>query len=367
MTFGPSAEPHKSHPLVDEQIPPAYSLILPRPWLAPMPHNCPNCNVDILHPKLPPGALLRSAADRVEDHFIRREPQRDFQTTTDLPPFGYKVPRTLQEMFSVGASKYGHTYVSRYLACPELARLKSLGVRVKRDLITGPVELNNLDFGSFVHSLLATRAVYGHDQSLMMLEYFRPELVTDDYLKLLHTLKIYDITHPAETEPFKYLGIEVEVFTNIGDGKGNPLVRSVRYDGLIFDGNSVYSLERKTASRGGNATINSYTPQFMVQVALWNTNDALVQKFGKMNGTLVDLVIKTTVPKCERHARHFSRLHEERALEYLRLPEHIKFPANEDGSHARMLHTCQGKYSSCEYMSLCFEQAVNDYELAPAP
>ncbi len=331
-----------------------------------MPFHCPNCQVDILIPKIPPNAQVGGAkVEVIEDHFIKRERQNNLHLTTDLPPLGYKVPASLAEMFSVEASRFGHTYVSSYLTCPERARLRALKVRPKKDnVISGPTELNYLEFGSFVHSLLATRTVYGHEQALQMLEYFRADLVGDDYLKLLHILKIYDMTFPLEQDPFQYLGVEVEVFTDIGDGKGNPLVRTVRYDGLISDGKSIYSLERKTASRGGNATLNSYTPQFMVQVALWNSNESLVEKYGKMNGTLADLVIKTTVPKCERHAKYFSKLHEQRALEYLRLPEHIRFPANSDGSHTRLLHACQGKYSSCEYMPLCFEEAVNDFEVA---
>jgi hypothetical protein len=104
----------------------------------------------------------------------------------------------------------------------------------------------------------------------------------------------------------------------------------------------------------------------MSHVALWNSNPALVQKYGPMKGVLYDMMIKTKVPQADRHGPFYvSKLQQTRALEYLRLPEQIEFPvltSTTGPAYPRFLHSCWGRFKPCPYINLCHDNSVGEYE-----
>ena len=310
------------------------------------------------------------------------------EMTRELPPFGYDIPTSMTEILTRGGSAAGNSAVQAYLSCPEYSRLRSMGVTRKRRtcVIDGiPDELDYLDYGSLMHALMAVRVVYGYEvaESLLDKDTGPLELCAADRLKAFHLLKTYDQTYPLNQEPFDYLGIEVEVVSDVStiidlargfkgyhDGTMPPTLRTVRYDhlvrfrddperGIIDDG--IYSLETKTAARAGQ--MQQYLVQFAVQIAIWNSNSQLVEQYGRMRGVIPNQLVKTEVPKCERLAPVYGSSRLERlAADYLSLPDRIEYPMAFDGAYARMLHSCWGKYRPCQYIGLCWENSQGDYE-----
>lgn len=292
---------------------------------------------------------------------------RDPRETTSII-FGFKIPTTLEEMLSQGGSIAGFSAVSSFLGCPERARLKGIGVhkRSKEMITEGAFELDELAYGTLIHACLAARVVHGMAAAEWLLKILN--LMDDDRTRAQSLMRTYDQTFDLASEPFKYIGVEAEVFTDVGDGLGGSIVRSVRYDTVVQyqrvgASPMCFSLENKTAAKGGNTVADQYMPQFASQVTLWNSNPHLVQQYGPMVGVIPNMLIKTTVPRAERYApRYISRFLQHRATEYLRLPEKINFPINSDGSSPRMLHSCWGRYRPCDYLSLCWEGSIGDYE-----
>lgn len=296
--------------------------------------------------------------------------------TVELPPLQYKIPHTVEEMLEQGSSSLGFSTVSTYLECPERSRLRALGVRQKRYESFEFDSLNELGFGTLIHTLLPVRAVYGMTAAMCLLggkaaligtadSYGGPVLALhpDDLLKALTILRHYDATFPPEEEPFEYLGVEAEVASALSAPDGRSVVRTVKYDALVrmkSDG-AIFSLEHKTSAR--KITGASYTAQMMAQQTVWNANEALVSRYGPMRGVILDVMTKTAVPSCERIGPfYFSPRQEEKMRWYLSLPERVTWPVNPNGSHPMMAHACWGKYRPCEYINLCWEDADGDYE-----
>lgn len=295
--------------------------------------------------------------------------------TVELPPLQYEIPRTVEEMLEQGSSKLGFSTVSTYLECPERSRLRALGIRQKRYESFEFDSLNELGFGTLIHTLLPVRAVFGMETALLMLgepklagalltdDCFALNLHPDDQLKALTILRHYDATFPLEEEPFEYLGVEAEVASSFAAPDGHSVIRTVKYDALVrmkSDG-AIFSLEHKTSAR--KITGASYTAQMMAQQTVWNANEALVARYGPMRGVILDVMTKTAVPSCERLGPfYFSPRQEEKMRWYLSLPERVTWPANPNGSHPMMAHACWGKYRPCEYINLCWEDADGDYE-----
>lgn len=299
--------------------------------------------------------------------------------TFELPPLQYRIPLTVEEMLAQGSSRLGFSTVSTYLECPERARLRFLGVRQKRTESFEFDALNELHFGTLIHTLLPTRVVSGMDAALWLLGEIRPlaevkaprsvddcvplDLHPGDQLKALTILRHYDATFPLDEEPFEYLGVEAEVGSSFKASDGRSVLRTVKYDALVrmkADG-AIFSLEHKTSARKISGA--SYTAQMLVQQTVWNANEALVSRYGPMRGVILDVMTKTAVPSCERLGPfYFSPRQEEKMRWYLSLPERVTWPVNPNGSYPMMAHSCWGKYRPCEFINLCWEDADGDYE-----
>lgn len=289
--------------------------------------------------------------------------------TTELPPLDFPIPTTREELFEGGSSPAGWSAISKYLSCPESARLSLLGIRrIKRAPTDGiPDELSATQFGSLIHAVLAIRVVYGHEIATQWLsdsEVCRT-LHPIDQEKAQTMLRVYDGDYPLDAEPWEYIGVETTVVTDIGGG----ILRSVRYDALVRmkRDHSLFSFERKTMSRqsSGASAASSYTPQMLTQQTLWNKNEALVSKYGRLQGVWIDGLVKTQIPKCERLGPYlFTRLQEERMSEVLKLPNHLydSMPVGADGSWPRYFNNCWGRFGPCEYVGLCHDNAIGDYE-----
>lgn len=270
-------------------------------------------------------------------------------------------------MLAGGSSAVGLSAISTYLACPEQQRLQRLGVRRKRreELLDDYLDISedDLAFGTLIHTLRAIRLVYGQQWALYWLEKINIDEASRTRASLIW--KVYDNLYPLGGDPFDYLGVEVEVRTEIPDGKGGVVLRSVRYDSVIrakSDG-AIFSFEAKTSSRSGATALNAYNLQSYTHAALWNANAFLVAKYGRMQGTIYDLIVKTEVPKCERIGpKYTSKLAQQRALEYLALPERLAFPVGKDGSMPRFMHTCWGRWRPCPFIGGCHDGAWGDYE-----
>lgn len=300
---------------------------------------------------------------------------RGLAVTRALPAFGFTIPTTVAEICSRGGSAAGYSAISNYMACPERSRLYRLGVKPKPRAAAAddsgiPDEIEDARvWGSIIHALRATRLAYGQERALQLIEEL--DLSALDKLKLKSIWLIYDSQFPLLSEPFKYLGVEVEVVSDISLPGGAPCLRSVIYDSVIVipdgaGGQALFSFECKSAKRSGQ--FSEYTGQFMTQTAFWNANPHLVELYGPMKGVVIDAVIKTEVPKCERLGpRYIDSLMQRRALEYARLPESIHFPIGPDGAYPRMLHTCWGRYRPCEFINLCHEAAYGDYLINGEP
>jgi hypothetical protein len=304
------------------------------------------------------------------------------KVTKTLPPISFPIPRSIEELLETEASFAGYHAVSTYLGCPERSRLRALGVRRKPHAYQirepgDPMSLDALSFGQVIHTLLAIRVIYGQRVAeRLLLRDERPEepavkplaLMEEDRAKALLMLRTYDATFPldADLAMYRYVGIETPIVADVSEAQDGTCLRTARYDAVIQQddpvrGRVVYSLEHKTAARGGQ--MREYTPQAMVQVALWNSLPTLVAEYGPMVGVIFDVLVKQVVPRVERLApRYITKKQSALAIEYLRLPEKIQFPMNADGSYPRLLNECYGRYSPCDYVDLCLEGAWGEYE-----
>jgi hypothetical protein len=296
--------------------------------------------------------------------------------STGLPSWAFKADLPLGEILAQGGSKAGYSKVSTYMSCPEKSHLQGLGVRRKTRVIYEdgvPDELEATDLGSIMHHLLSVRVIHGESAAEVLVGHQEPyggffelPLPELDRQKLLMWLRTYDGEHPIEEEPFQYLAVEAEIFTDVGNGKGGSCIRSARYDKIVqYPDGRIFSLEHKTSARGGNGAINKYMPQFETQSAIWNRNPYLVEQYGPMHGIIADMVIKKEIPEVERAFRYISPLQIERVIQYLRQPAQLGLKRNPDGSFPRWFHSCWQGWPPCEYIELCHEDRRNDYEGLP--
>lgn len=288
--------------------------------------------------------------------------------TTELPRISFSIPETWGDLFESGSSPAGWSAISKYLTCPESVRLGALGIRrIPRPPSPDgiPEELVATQFGSLIHAILAIRVVHG-------MEVVTSWLADSPVCKSLHPmdqdkaqkmLRVYDEDYPLESEPWEYIGVETTVVTDLGQG----ILRSARYDKLVRmkRDHALFSLEHKTAARQGSGSVSSYTPQMLTQQTIWNKNEALVAKYGRMQGVWIDQLVKTQIPKCERLGPHmFTRLQEDRMAETLRLADKMfeVLPVAADGSWPRFFHSCWGRFGPCQYIGLCHDNSIGDYE-----
>lgn len=297
--------------------------------------------------------------------------------TTELPQITFQPPVTVEEILEGGSSTMGMSAVTSYLSCPESARLRSLGVRRKAETFDDGLRIHDLeaatDFGSVAHAIRAVRICNGQQTALDTINGLN--LTEEARLKLRGLFLVYDDLYPLQAEPFQYIGVETEITTDIGNDAGGPCLRTVRYDSLVYyrpggltaaGAEGIYSFECKTSSHAGQSALAAYTPQRFSHMALWNANEDLVAKYGPMRGVIYDMMIKTKVPQADRHGPFYvSKLQQQRALEYLRLPEKIVFPvltSVSGSSYPRFLHSCWGRFAPCPYVNLCHENSVGEYE-----
>lgn len=287
--------------------------------------------------------------------------------TTDLGPLDFPWPEGSFSDFlgRSGASAAGHSAVSGWLTCPESSRLRSLGIRRKPSSYDIE-ELDALAFGTLCHVLGAVRPVYGEEAVYELLRQWAAEIDPASAQKADLLFKTYDLSFPLALDPFRYLGVESEVITDIRTRQGGSCLRTVRYDGVIrLTSGEIFSFEKKTMARSGSNSLSAYTTQAMVQVALWNANEALVKKYGTMRGVIFDCLIKTATPNVDRIGpKYYSLTQQKLALDYMRLPDDggATFTKNPDGTYPRMLHNCFGRWRPCQYVGLCHDEAWGDYE-----
>lgn len=287
--------------------------------------------------------------------------------TSVLPALDKTFAEVLNES---SASAAGYHAVSAWLTCPEQSRLKSLGIQRKPDGWQESLPgISPLAFGTLIHHLLAVRVVHGHDAALQLLWRWQPELGAP-YAAAVLMMGTYEFTFAQATEPLQFLAVEAPVTTNIrmGDADPRPCLRTVRYDAVVRappDTSGVYALERKTMARSGAGSIKPYYPQGMVQMALWNANVALVQQYGPMRGVIYESLVKTKAPSVDRHPVYFSPRQQSMALRYMRSADngYVQFAKTADGQHPMMLHACWGRWRPCDYISLCHEEIVGDYQM----
>lgn len=297
--------------------------------------------------------------------------------TSELPAISFNPPPTVEAILASGASLAGMSAVTSFLTCPEASRLRSLGVKRKAYEVQEETGLHDLeeatDFGSVAHAVRATRICYGHQTALDYINHLN--LTEEARMRLRGMFLVYDSMFPLGEEPFRYVGVEVEVVTDVAAPGYKPTLRTVRYDSLVYfapgghttaGAEGIYSFECKTSSRSDQNALSAYLPQRMSHVALWNNNPELVRRYGPMRGVLYDMMIKTKVPQADRHGPFYvSKLQQTRALEYLRLPEQIQFPVLTSAtgpSYPRFLHSCWGRFSPCPYVNLCHDNSVGEYE-----
>lgn len=290
--------------------------------------------------------------------------------TTELPCITpYPIAATLADLFDKSsASAAGYSAISGWLTCPEMARLKALGVRRRPTAAEDagiPRELSPIEIGIVVHALRAIRLTHSDPITSVFgaLKQWEPEMYPSDYDKLFIMMRTLDLNYPRDTDPLEYLGVEVEVISNVAPPGRPPILRSVRYDTVVRAGGQLFSFEAKTMSRSGYTALNAYNAQGMCQTAIWNSNEALVQQYGQMRGVIFDTFVKTETPKVERmEPRYYSQRQQAIAAAYLASPEASAFFARgEDGSYPRMLHSCWGRWRPCEYIDLCHDNVYGDY------
>lgn len=300
------------------------------------------------------------------------EPPIFAEATHVLPPFGHGVNnrRSLWEVLDSSASSTaGLSATTSYIGCPRYVELRNwLGVERKptNAELEGAVELPAALFGVMMHALRSERLLYGPQAHYALLEYWRPELVIEDYLKALGIWQTYDAMFPWGRDPFEYLGVECEVRTPLKLWNGQWVLKTVRYDSVIrypSDG-SVYSFECKTSAKGGQGSLRPYLVQGMTHSGLWNANPWLVGKYGRMVGSLFDMLIKTKEPDCDRIPEYFSRYQQERALLFMCAPQQsVQFHRSPiDGKMPEMFGHCYGYWRPCEYVPLCHDQSYGSYQ-----
>lgn len=317
---------------------------------------------------------------------------RDSRETISLPSVpSFAWPTSLQSIWEGHhGSAMGFHAVSDALNCPTRRLLYRSGVRRKgsESMFNDKGVLDKKAYGTLIHALLAIRVIYGPDatrrlliesdesvlagdHSLWKRGDVGKDLPIEDLVKSHTILKVYDQEHPllgaCVEKAFRYLCIEHEVMTDIGDGHGGSCLRTVIYDAVVqpHDQKIVFSLEKKTTSRSGSGAMDVYMPQFATQCALWNANPALVEKYGPMVGVIPDTIVKTAVPKAERHLpRYISRFMQHVITGYMRLPDQIRYPPGQMGygGYPQMLHACWGRFDPCDYIGLCWEGLAGDYE-----
>lgn len=316
---------------------------------------------------------------------------RSAHETTVLPEVRFPWPNGLADIFDGHrGSAMGFHAIAETLTCPTRRMLYRMGVHRKGSdrLINDKGVLDKKAFGTLIHTLLALRVIYGpeevrrllvasddgvltSDHSMLKLGPIGKDLPIDDLSKSYTILKVYDQEHPLvgplAEKGFRYLCIEREIATDIGDGHGGSCLRTVIYDAVVqpYDQKIVFSLEKKTTSRSGSGAMDPYMPQFASQCALWNANPALVATYGPMVGVIPDTIVKTTVPKCERHLpRYITRYMQHAITHFMRLPDQIRYPVEGMGygGFPQMLHACWGRFDPCDYIPLCWEGVHGDYE-----
>lgn len=289
------------------------------------------------------------------------------QPTTELVSQQIKWYPTFREVLAASSgSPAGYHANSEWLTCPERSRLRAIGVRRKPFEFDKAEGLNELDFGTLIHHLLAVRVLHKQMSAVEQLNAWRAELGEVTYERALTMLGVYEQTFPEALDSLQFVAVEPLVITDIGAG----CLRTVRYDAIVVaisvsGERQLYALERKTMSRSGPGSINAYKPQLMVQVAVWNTNAALVAKYGKVQGVIVESLVKTKLPSVDREIRYITPREQALALEYLRYAEGdvVRFKQLPDGTYPKMLHSCWGRWRPCDYIGLCHEENTGDYEL----
>lgn len=286
-----------------------------------------------------------------------------------LPAFGSGIDnrRPLKDVLRYSAGSFaGNSAIGGWLECPEKSRLSGLGVRPKSSGWSGPPgDLDPAPFGTLNHALRAERLLYGSESVYALLDRWAPELSSDDYIKAKLMWRIYDTQFPLGSDGFEYLGVECEVRTALKLYDGRQVIRSVRYDTIIRMGGLVYSFECKTMSRSGRGALLPYMRQGMVQQAIWNANEALVERYGRMDGVIFDMLVKTQTPNIDRSPPEcFSKHQEGLARQWMRSPdETVKFFVDPvTGRFPQFLQSCWGRWSPCHYIPVCHEEAYGMYE-----
>lgn len=299
------------------------------------------------------------------------EPSVFAEASHVLPPFGFGVNnrRTLREVLESSASSAaGLSATTSYIGCPRYSELRALGVRHRptNAELEGPVELPAMYFGTMMHALRSERLLYGPQAHYQLLEFWRPELDLSDYLKALGIWQTYDAMFPWGRDPFEYLGVECEVRTPLKLWNGQWVIKTVRYDSVIRypqDG-SVFSFECKTSAKGGQGALRPYLVQGMTHSGLWNANPWLVGKYGRMQGSLFDLLVKTKEPDADRIPEYFSRHQQERALLFMVAPQQsvhfVRSPI--DGKLPELFGNCFGHWRPCDFVPLCHDQSYGAYQ-----
>lgn len=344
------------------------SFPIGHPWAAPYP--APGAQANALARQMPQnmqaaqhlGAEQRSYLDAAG-------------VTYQLPALGTGVnhiTQTLEEvvLYSSG-SVAGQSAISDWLSCPEYSRLRKLGVRTKASVaqMRGAIEdLDPASFGTMMHALRAMRYLHGEGVVYWLLERWRSEMTEEDYLKAKMMWHIYDTQYMFGTDPFEFLGIEVEVRSALPLWNGGFTMRSCRYDTVIryLATGEIASFEFKTMSRNGRSALLPYYKQGASQMAIWNHNPYLVALYGPMGEVLYDCAIKTKTPDVMRVPERFSRVHQALATKYLTSPEQgVIYKTGPDGRFPQHLTNCWGRWRACEYIDLCWHEAFGAYQMGP--
>ncbi len=290
--------------------------------------------------------------------------------TIDLPPFGQGVNnrRPLRDVLEYsGSSVAGLSATTAWIGCPRYVELKALGVRrcPTNAELEGVVALPPASFGTMMHALRSERLLYGPQAHYQLLESWRSEMVLEDYLKALQLWQTYDAMFPWGRDPFEYLGVECEVRTPLQLWNGSWVLKTVRYDSVIrYPDGSIYSFECKTSAKGGSGALRPYLIQGMTHSGLWNANPWLTAKYGQMQGSLFDMLVKTKEPDCDRIPEYFSRHQQKRALLFMCAPQQsVHFTRSPvDGKLPEMFGHCYGHWRPCDYIGLCHEEAYGSYQ-----
>lgn len=290
--------------------------------------------------------------------------------TTQLPPLGTGVNnrRPLAEVLRyTGGSAAGLSATNAFIGCPRYSELRAMGVEPKPTAaeLEGPVDLEAAAFGTMMHALRCERFLYGSQYMYWLLSQWQNDLTAYDYYKALELWQTYDIMFPLGTDPFRVLGVELEVRTPLQLWDGGWVVKTVKYDTVIqYPDGTVYSFECKTTSKGGESVLRPYLVQGMTHSGLWNANPWLVAQYGKMHGSLFDLMVKTKVPDCDRRFAYFSDYQQQRALLYMCAPQQsVSFRRSPvDGKMPEMFGHCFGHWRPCEMIGICHEQAYGMYQ-----